>query len=55
MYYINEVRDFKVIIMLKDDFTIYIPFDEGNSDYQKYLSWVAEGNEATEWNPEETE
>ena len=22
----------------------YIPFDEGNTDYQKYLEWVAEGN-----------
>ena len=22
-----------------------IPFDEGNADYQKYLAWVAEGNE----------
>lgn len=22
----------------------FIPLDEGNSDYQKYLKWVAEGN-----------
>jgi hypothetical protein len=22
-----------------------IPFDEQNSDYQKYLEWIAEGNE----------
>ncbi len=21
-----------------------IPFDEGNTDYQTYLAWVAEGN-----------
>ena len=21
-----------------------IPFDEGNSDYQAYLKWLAEGN-----------
>ena len=23
-----------------------IPFDESNTDYQEYLAWVAEGNEA---------
>ena len=23
---------------------LYIPFDEGNTDYQEYLEWLAEGN-----------
>ena len=22
----------------------FIPYDEGNRDYQEYLKWVAEGN-----------
>ena len=25
---------------------IYIPFDPANTDYQKYLEWVAAGNTA---------
>ena len=25
----------------------YIPFDEGNADYQDYLKWVAAGNTPT--------
>ena len=24
----------------------YIPFSEGNKDYQEYLKWVSEGNTA---------
>ena len=31
--------------------TIYIPFNEDNTDYQEYLKWVAEGNTAEQ--PEE--
>ena len=23
----------------------WVPFDEANTDYQKYLEWVAEGNQ----------
>jgi hypothetical protein len=30
----------------------WIPLDEGNTDYQAYLTWLAEGNEAEEWSAE---
>ncbi len=26
--------------------------DENNTEYQKYLEWVSEGNEAELWDPE---
>ena len=29
---------------------VFIPFDEGNKDYQEYLEWLSEGN-----TPEEAE
>ena len=32
-------------ILRKED-NAFIPKDEGNTDYQEYLEWVAEGNTA---------
>ena len=38
----NNVNDVGVIYKEKT----WIPFDPDNTDYQKYLSWVDEGNTA---------
>jgi len=45
----NLLND-KMIVRVSDN--AFIPFDEGNTDYQAYLTWVAEGNEAEEWSAE---
>jgi hypothetical protein len=42
----NSLND-KMIIRIEDN--AFIPMDEANTDYQAYLKWVAEGNEAEEW------
>ena len=44
-YKLNSLDTFgKQSSVIKVDTMTYIPFDEGNSDYQAYLFWVAEGN-----------
>jgi hypothetical protein len=52
MIHTYEIR-YKTSIKRSDG--VWIPFDEANSDYKEYLEWVAEGNVAEEWNPEEAE
>jgi hypothetical protein len=37
-----------LIIDREDGISTSIPYDEANTDYQKYLAWVALGNEAEE-------
>ena len=32
--------------VIKVDTMTYIPFDPANTDYQAYLTWVADGNTA---------
>lgn len=40
----NRVNDRMV---LRDEDQAWIPFDEGNADYQQYLLWLAQGNRPT--------
>jgi hypothetical protein len=37
-----QLTQSNIVIRLKDN--TFIPFDLANSDYQKYLEWLAEGN-----------
>ena len=45
----NTIAPITAITRIEDDGTITcIPKCEGNTDYQQYLEWVAEGNTAEE-------
>tara|TARA_R100001510_G_scaffold50913_1_gene50280 strand:+ start:360 stop:518 length:159 start_codon:yes stop_codon:yes gene_type:complete len=44
---IKDPTDNIIRSVLKDS-SYFIPFDNGNTDYQEYLAWVAEGNTAEE-------
>ena len=42
-----------ILAKTSDGKMIGIPNDELNADYRTYLAWVAEGNTAEEWQPEQ--
>ena len=44
--FVSQLGGNEYIIRLSDN--AFIPLDEANRDYQEYLKWVAEGNEAEE-------
>ena len=50
MYQIAKTLSGEMIVRVADN--AWIPLNPANTDYAKYLAWVAEGNTATEWSPE---
>ena len=42
---INKNGETIAIKKTNGSFVVVIPFAEDNTDYQKYLAWLAEGNE----------
>jgi hypothetical protein len=59
IYYLWQYTDFMhnecqaIMAKTNDGQVLGIPADEGNADYREYLAWVAEGNVAEPWQPEE--
>lgn len=49
MFNIITNDDSVSIVKVVNEIMYSIPTDESNKDYQEYLKWVAEGNEAEEW------
>jgi hypothetical protein len=43
MYKLSKNSSGYINIVIKDG-VLHIPFDNGNTDYQEYLKWLAEGN-----------
>jgi hypothetical protein len=45
MYKLDKEVTNVVLKQIDGVFSMCIPFDPANTDYQEYLKWVAEGNE----------
>jgi len=41
-YWMDNTKQPNVVMLVES--SLHIPFDPANTDYQKYLKWVAEGN-----------
>jgi len=52
-FFINKQFIESIVRINADGSMSGIPIDNGNIDYVEYLAWVAEGNTAEEWQPEQ--
>lgn len=43
-FHVSENPYGKHVVMVRDGVISFVPEDEANRDYQRYLAWVAEGN-----------
>lgn len=50
-YYEVTNEDGKTVSIHCDDPVMWIPLDEANADYQRFLEWVAQGNTASRYVP----
>lgn len=50
-YTVTPKIDFMPIVIRRED-GLWIPMDERNADYNKYLQWLEEGNTPEEYNPD---
>jgi hypothetical protein len=53
MYKIKQDDNWGIGFVLRLSDNALIPLSENNSDYKEYLEWVAKGNTAEEYIPEE--
>ena len=44
MYKLINFATKQYVLLIQEDSKTTIPLDPNNTDYQKYLAWVAEGN-----------